>query len=79
MLGDTSPQTLRYVSHNYNSSSTRARYSFVQYILANLPQFPQQYIDIKRVNIGLLTPNEREASTLELGRNICALSEAYDQ
>lgn len=55
------------------------RDAFVQYILANLPKFPQQYIDIKRVNIGLLTPSEREASTLELGRNICALSEAYDQ
>lgn len=50
---------------------------FVDYILNNLPVFPEQYIDIKRVNAGLLRPDEEEAAELELGRNICALSEAY--
>jgi hypothetical protein len=38
---------------------------------------PEQYIEIKRVNIGLSQPNEQEASELELGKNICALSDAY--
>lgn len=51
---------------------------FVRYILSNLPVFPEQYIDIKRVNAGLLRPDEEEAAELELGRNICALSEAYN-
>lgn len=53
--------------------------AFVDYILANLPTFPEQYIDIKRVNAGLLRPDEETAAELELGRNICALSEAYDE
>lgn len=52
---------------------------FVRFILDNLPEFPEQYVDIKRVNIGLIQPDERAAAHLETGRNICALSEAYAQ
>jgi glyoxylase-like metal-dependent hydrolase (beta-lactamase superfamily II) len=48
--------------------------SFVQYILDSLPKFPPQYVDIKRVNAGLLAANEEKASELELGKNICALA-----
>lgn len=51
--------------------------SFVSYLLSSLPTFPPQYVDIKRVNAGLLEPDEEKASELELGRNICALSQAY--
>jgi len=51
--------------------------TFVKYLLSSLPTFPQQYVDIKRVNAGLLTADEEKASELELGRNICALSQAY--
>lgn len=53
--------------------------SFVNYLLASLPTFPPQYVDIKRVNAGLLEPDEEKASELELGRNICALSQAYKE
>jgi len=52
--------------------------ALVDYILSSLPDFPQQYIEIKRVNAGLMTPDEEKASELELGRNICALSQAYE-
>ena len=52
---------------------------FVSHLLANLPTFPKQYVDIKRVNAGLLHPNEESASELELGRNLCALSGAYGE
>lgn len=51
--------------------------AFVQYMLSSLPTFPPQYVDIKRVNAGLLTPDEEKASELELGKNICALAQAY--
>ena len=47
---------------------------FSAYILSNLPEFPKEYIDIKRVNVGLLHPDEEQAIELELGKNICALS-----
>lgn len=52
---------------------------FVEYILASLPKFPEEYVEIKRVNAGLVTPSEGKASELELGKNICALAQAYDQ
>lgn len=53
--------------------------AFVQWILENLPTFPPEYVEIKRVNAGLLSPDEEKAAELELGRNICALSQAYGQ
>ena len=52
--------------------------NFIAYVLTHLPQMPEQYVEIKRVNIGLSEPDEQGASELELGKNICALSDAYD-
>ncbi|MEM8529755.1 MAG: MBL fold metallo-hydrolase [Chloroflexota bacterium] len=49
---------------------------FTSYVLGHLPVFPPEYVEIKRVNIGLTTPDEEQASELELGKNICALSNA---
>ena len=48
--------------------------AFARYILASLPAFPPQYVEIKRVNLGLASPAEAEASELELGKNVCALA-----
>lgn len=50
---------------------------FVRYLLESLPKFIPEYVDIKRVNAGLLTPAEEDAAALELGKNVCALSQAY--
>ena len=47
---------------------------FVRYLLDNLPPFLPEYVDIKRVNAGLLTPSEDKASELELGKNVCGLA-----
>ena len=51
---------------------------FVRYLLQSLPKSIPEYVDIKRVNAGLLQASEDEAWTLELGRNVCALSQAYE-
>ena len=48
--------------------------SFAAYILASLPEFPPQYVEIKRVNLGLASPDEARVSELELGKNVCALA-----
>jgi glyoxylase-like metal-dependent hydrolase (beta-lactamase superfamily II)/rhodanese-related sulfurtransferase len=48
--------------------------AFASYIAASLPVFPPQYVDIKRVNTGLLEVDEEKAGELELGKNVCALS-----
>ena len=47
---------------------------FVRYLLEHLPPFLPEYVDIKRVNAGLLAPSEDEASQLELGKNVCGLA-----
>lgn len=44
-------------------------------MLGNLPHFPPQYVEIKRVNIGISDPTPEQADELELGKNICALSQ----
>ena len=46
---------------------------FTEYISNNLPQFKEEYIDIKRVNLGLLPADDELAAQLELGKNICSL------
>ncbi len=51
-----------------------SRDEFVRYTLSHLPAMPPQYVEIKRVNIGLAQPSELEANALELGKNVCALS-----
>ena len=48
--------------------------AFAGFIMARLPEFPPQYVDIKRVNTGLLHPTEEQATELELGPNVCALA-----
>jgi glyoxylase-like metal-dependent hydrolase (beta-lactamase superfamily II)/rhodanese-related sulfurtransferase len=47
---------------------------FVRYLMDNLPPFMPEYVDIKRVNAGLLAPSEDKASELELGKNVCGLA-----
>jgi glyoxylase-like metal-dependent hydrolase (beta-lactamase superfamily II)/rhodanese-related sulfurtransferase len=49
---------------------------FVRYLLESLPKFVPEYVDIKRVNAGLLAPAEEDAAVLELGKNECALAQA---
>jgi glyoxylase-like metal-dependent hydrolase (beta-lactamase superfamily II)/rhodanese-related sulfurtransferase len=53
--------------------------AFVRYTLDHLLPIPSQYVQIKRVNTGLVNATEQEASELELGKNVCALSEAYER
>jgi len=55
----------------------RGEDGFVRYLLESLPNFIPEYVDIKRVNAGLLSPNKDDATTLETGKNVCALSQAY--
>jgi len=62
---------------NHDLARLTSRDEFVSFVLDHLPTLPEQYIEIKRVNAGLSTPDEDEAGELELGKNICALSTAY--
>ena len=53
------------------------REAFQEYVLEHLPSMPTQYQQIKRVNLNLATSSEQEASELEMGKNICALSSVH--
>lgn len=59
---------------NESLAHTESPAGFADFVLGNLPVFPPQYVEIKRVNIGLSTPTEEQAEELELGKNICALA-----
>jgi len=50
---------------------------FVRYLCESLPRFIPEYVDMKRINAGLLAADDDAASTLETGKNVCALSQAY--
>ncbi len=67
---------LKQRNHGLQVLERETEEDFVGYLLRNLPPFSAEYVDIKRVNAGLLTPSEDQASELELGKNVCALSEA---
>ncbi len=47
--------------------------AFTDYILSSLPNFPDAYVEIKRANAGLVTPDEQKRQELELGKNVCAV------
>ena len=50
------------------------RAAFVAHILHSLARVPPEYVEIKRVNAGLLEPDEEKAAELETGKNICGLA-----
>lgn len=71
--------TLESIWHTNPELTMGDREAFVRHVLASLPAAPAEYVHIKRINIGLETASPYQVATLELGRNICALSAAYDQ
>ncbi len=63
-----------WVKANNDGLKPRTSAEFTEFVLSHLPTFPPEYVEIKRVNAGLVQPDEETASELELGKNICALS-----
>ena len=51
----------------------RDRQKFAAWVEGKTASFPDAYRKIKAVNVGLLSVGEREAATLEVGKNECAL------
>jgi glyoxylase-like metal-dependent hydrolase (beta-lactamase superfamily II)/rhodanese-related sulfurtransferase len=67
-------ETYATVKGQNDALKRRSLEEFTDYVLGSLPHFPEEYVEIKRVNAGLSQPDEEAASELELGKNICALS-----
>jgi glyoxylase-like metal-dependent hydrolase (beta-lactamase superfamily II) len=51
------------------------RAAFVAHVKATLLDNPDRYQDIRKVNLGLLGPNEAKLQELEIGQNLCGLAE----
>lgn len=49
---------------------------FGQYLIESLPKPVAEYVEIKRINTGLISATEDDAATLELGKNVCGLAQA---
>ncbi|MBT8207074.1 MAG: MBL fold metallo-hydrolase [Acidimicrobiia bacterium] len=47
---------------------------FVQYVVEHLGTPPGQYGDIRKVNLGIIEPDDEMLKELEVGRNECALT-----
>jgi len=51
------------------------RAAFVAHVKTTLLDNPERYQDIRRVNLGLLAPDEARLQELEIGRNLCGMAE----
>lgn len=52
----------------------RGRDEFIRGVLAHLPVFPPEYVEMKRVNLGLAAADEERRAELETGKNVCGLA-----
>jgi len=48
--------------------------SFVSLIKSSLPENPERYQDIRKVNLGLLAPDDKKRKELEIGKNLCGMA-----
>ncbi len=49
---------------------------FKKQVKASLPTNPERYQDIRKVNLGLLEPEEDRLKELEIGKNLCGMDKA---
>lgn len=54
--------------------SRRGYAEFLAYVKASLPVHPERYDEVRRVNLGLLDPDEPRRKELEIGKNLCGMT-----
>ncbi|MFQ3573814.1 MAG: MBL fold metallo-hydrolase, partial [Thermodesulfovibrionales bacterium] len=47
---------------------------FFKQVSSSLPPNPERYQEIRKVNLGILTPDEKKAKELEIGKNLCGMA-----
>ncbi len=55
--------------------SIRELKQFIEYVISSLPESPERYQEIRKVNLGLIEPDEKKRKELEIGKNLCGLAE----
>ncbi len=46
---------------------------FTEFVKSSLPQSPARYQEIRKVNLGLIDPDEKKRKELEIGKNLCGM------
>jgi glyoxylase-like metal-dependent hydrolase (beta-lactamase superfamily II)/rhodanese-related sulfurtransferase len=49
---------------------------FLALVKASLPESPERYQEIRKVNLGLIEPDESKRKGLEIGKNLCGMTKA---
>jgi glyoxylase-like metal-dependent hydrolase (beta-lactamase superfamily II)/rhodanese-related sulfurtransferase len=47
---------------------------FLAFVKASLPESPERYQEIRKVNLGLIAPDEARRKELEIGKNLCGMA-----
>ena len=61
-------------SKNADIYSIDSEADFIQFIKDNIRKQPEVYADIRKVNAGLLEPDDEDQEVMDLGKNECAAS-----
>jgi glyoxylase-like metal-dependent hydrolase (beta-lactamase superfamily II)/rhodanese-related sulfurtransferase len=69
-------ETLRNSNDGLKTLQESSDDEFERYLLTSLPTFNPDYVEIKRVNAGLVSRTGEDVEVLELGKNVCALAQA---
>jgi glyoxylase-like metal-dependent hydrolase (beta-lactamase superfamily II) len=48
--------------------------AFLAKVKASLPESPERYQEIRKVNLGLIDPDEKKLKELEIGKNLCGMA-----
>jgi glyoxylase-like metal-dependent hydrolase (beta-lactamase superfamily II) len=46
---------------------------FINYIISSLPENPESYQEMRKANLGLISPDEAKKKELEIGKNLCVM------
>lgn len=46
---------------------------FINYIVLSLPEIPESYHEMRKANLGLISPDEEKKKELEIGKNLCVM------
>jgi glyoxylase-like metal-dependent hydrolase (beta-lactamase superfamily II) len=47
---------------------------FIDFVQSSLPESPERYQEIRKVNLGLIDPDEKKRKELEIGKNLCGMT-----
>lgn len=50
---------------------------FLAAVKASLPESPERYQEIRKVNLGLIDPDEAKRKELEIGKNLCGMAKTF--